>query len=89
MQPEGLCGARRARTVWLPGVLTLALWAVFWSTPFIVIIAFIVILIVAVGLSIPEWRSAIAAILWVLFALSCVCVPVLLLAIAQAIRSFQ
>jgi hypothetical protein len=89
MPPEGSSGDRRARAVWLPGLLTLAVWSVFFVTQFIVIVAFIVIALVAVGLSMPEWRRAIAAILWAAFALSCICVPLLLLAIAQAIGSLQ
>ena len=55
---EGRAG--QSWTVWLPGMLTLAAWGVFfWWAPFVVIVAVPVIALLAVGVKIPEWRLAI------------------------------
>jgi hypothetical protein len=75
-------------TVWLPGLLTLTVWCVFfWYAPFIIIVAMPAIALLAAGLRIPEWRPAIAVILWLAFALSCICIPLILYAIDHAINA--
>lgn len=77
-------------TVWLPGLLTLAGWCFFfWQTPFFIIVAMPVIALLVAGLRIPGWRPAIAITLWMAFALSCICIPLLLDAIAQALNGWN
>jgi hypothetical protein len=68
----------------------IAAWGFFlWPTPFFIVVAVLVIGLLWAGSGIPGWRPVIAVTLWVAFVLSCICIPLLLSAIAQALNGWN